>query len=313
MILPALCMAASLAITACHTKAKNPSDPGITTASSNDSESQATKPVKRPALPTSQQEQALKDKLLAEAEGQIIQFVCQDFENTGSYQAFALIGEQTAENSGIYSGTVWYVSDKQVRQIGDDNFYTDLTARPVGAMTLVTTDRFFGNTTISCIYGVRDGDGYEDPISGQISGLNQLEDETFTIVQDTYDANMDGSGHTWKTYWLYWDDGFHEYGGIEIAPADLEKLDGAASVLEQIDQVKGKIVNILYRGNQVININYQTPWERYDEMDYSNNNYINLKYDNGTVTALPSDDNRGIYQEALIPSIAVYPESFPKS
>lgn len=307
-MIPALCLAASLLITACHTKAADPSDPGITATATAETEESA----RRPVPPSAKQEQDLKDKLLSESGGELVQFICQDFENSGTYQAFAVVGERTKEtNSDIYNGTVWFVSDKQVQKIGEENFYTALIPRPIGSQTLVTMDRFFGTGTISYIYGIKDDSYYEDPISGQITGLRQQEDGTFTAVQDVYDASVDGTGHTWKTYWFYWKDGFHEFGGLEIPLADLQKLDGFEQVQQQLDQSKGKIVSALYRGNQIININYQTPWQRDGEYDYINNNFINLKYDNGKITVLPADDNRGVYQEALLPSIAEYPDRFP--
>lgn len=311
-MIPALCLAASLMVSACHTKAELPTETDITVAAT-ESEALPKKPVTRPAPPTAEQEQALKDKLKEQAEGDIAQFICADFGADGSYQAFAIIGEVTQEDQQIYNGSIWYVSDSEVKRIGDENSYSTLVERPVGAETLVTTYSFFGMGSISCIYGVKDGSFYEDPISGQITGLVQQDDGTFTMIQDAYDGSLDGTGHTWKNYWLYWDNGFHEYGGIEITLSDLKKLDGAAPVLDEIDRQKGRIINILYRGNQVININYRTPWMGESDDDYLNNYFINLTYDNGKVTVLPADDNRGTYLEALLPSIAEYPKSFPAS
>lgn len=312
LMIPALCLAASLMITACHTKAELPMETDIT-VTATESEAQPGKTITRPASPTAVQEQALRDRLEAEADGEIAQFICGDFEAAGSYQAFAIIGEATKEDQQIFDGSVWFVSDSEVKKISEENSCSLLTERPVGAQTLVTTYRFFGMGSITSIYGVRDGDVYEDPISGQVTGLNQLDDETFTVIQDTYDASLDGTGHTWKNYWLYWDNGFHEFGGIEISLSDLKKLDGSAKVLDQIDKVKGRIINILYRKNQIININYRTPWMGESDDDYLNNYFVNLKYDNGKVTVLPADDNRGMYLEALLPSIARYPKAFPES
>ena len=51
---------------------------------------------------------------------------------------------------------------------------------------------------------------------------------------------------------------FVEYGGIEITEAQFKKLKNADAVLKTVQNEGGKIKNILYRENGIINLNYIT-------------------------------------------------------
>jgi len=129
-----------------------------------------------------------------------------------------------------------------------------------------------------------------------------MPDGTFTVQQNTLDMMSDGTGRTVKPYWLYYDNGFHEYGGIEITQSQLLEFDGADNILKQIKVDDGVIKNILYRENHIININYQ--------IMEGMNRYISLKYDDMSVSVLQTDDGSGVYLAALLPDIATYPTGF---
>ena len=136
-----------------------------------------------------------------------------------------------------------------------------------------------------------------------------------TVSFSAYDNSVDGVGHTHKEYYFYWDEeslSFKEYGAIEITQEEFLKCEGAKELLHEINS-KGYIIdNILYRGNNIININYII-----DNTELDN---INLKLEeDGSLDILHDgytglDGNNGFggsYLSAVCPEIAEYPGEFP--
>jgi hypothetical protein len=103
-------------------------------------------------------------------------------------------------------------------------------------------------------------------------GLRQADGNDFYFMGEDFDINFlyyegswMGTGHTYKRYYLYWtENGFKEYGGIAVSENKLSEYTGAREVLASIRQNGGRITEIYYRANGVININY-----RYNEASYS--------------------------------------------
>lgn len=280
---------------------------GITSAQTPTTDSAS----KLPAEPTKQQKKALQDKLTATAGGEIVQFICLDYDQDERFEGFGIIGTRDDQDKDTYHGSIWFVSEEMTEQIREDSTYSYLDKISVGGNYLLLVEKRSGSENRSLIYGVKNGQVYEDPTSGDFTSFMQLPDQSFTAIHDTYDASTDGTGHTWKPYWFYWEDGFHEYGGIEITSDQLKKAEGFSKVLDQIASEKGQIVNILYRDNQIITINYLTPWTRDGKDDYINQMFINLQYKDGSVIMMKAEDSRGQYQSALYPELAVYPKEFP--
>lgn len=167
------------------------------------------------------------------------------------------------------------------------------------------------------IFGVSNGSWYEHSFSRRGMALEQIDDTLNLLICDSaYDYTADGSGHTWKKYYLYWDDGFKEYGAIYISEEDLEKCEGAKDILSQIASKGGIVTNIMYRENGIININI----EMIDDTYLVNEN-VTLKLNGNSVSLVTVNDYGedevqkssygGIYLEARYPDIASYPDSFP--
>lgn len=302
-MITSICLSLSFLLIACQQKVpETPATAPVPT------ETTAPSAIPSAKTPNEQQTNALMDKLKTESGGTVVQFLCLDFDADKKFEAFAIVGSQALELKDTYNGDLWFVSENTASRIGEASSYSYLERISIGGQFLMSVDRNNMNGSLSYVYGVNEGQPYEDEISGTLTGLKQEADNSFTAIQDTYDACVDETGHTWKPYWFYWDNGFHEYGGVTLSEDALKQYSGAEKALEQIQSEKGRIESILIRENGIININYLTPWTRDGVDDYINNNFLNLKLEDGKVTNLPAADNRGVYLTSLSPSIATYPK-----
>jgi hypothetical protein len=59
-----------------------------------------------------------------------------------------------------------------------------------------------------------------------------------------------------------------EYGGIDFPIDAFRKMDGGAAILDEIEENGGTVINILYRDNGIININYKEPVEEGSDWVY---------------------------------------------
>ncbi|MDR0992372.1 MAG: hypothetical protein LBL87_05675 [Ruminococcus sp.] len=108
---------------------------------------------------------------------------------------------------------------------------------------------------------------------------------------------------------------FAEYGGIDFPIEDFRKMKGGAAILEEIEEGGGKLINILYRDNGIININYKEPvQEGSDWVYYKYKTYRDIYEAYGRAEDVNKplqfvDEGHGTY----VPSItAVYGEDLSK-
>ena len=250
-----------------------------------------------------------------------------------SFQSFALGDGQIAAFALVEGGEVWYVTASDAQKLKTGIALS--TDQPVktflwnvdGVNIFKCGSSSGGSSSHSYAWYVKNG----KPIELLYTGMrfSYLGNGQFTTVGDTFDAVFtDGlaAGHTYKIYYLYWaGDGLKEYGGVKIAQKQLLKMKGAQAVLDTITKSGHVINDIYYRANNIININYHSG-------DRKNGNFDNvtLVYKNNTVTPkqVASDSGSsetesfseknlsdfsygGIYQAALFPKIAAYPNQFP--
>ena len=116
------------------------------------------------------------------------------------------------------------------------------------------------------------------------------------MTDSQYDATIDGTGHTWNTYYFYWDDGLREYGGTEILVEEFSKYNGADRIVDKILKDGFDIMSIYKRQNGIININC---------CDGYNNVNLTVFFENKNVSA-ENFYEEGIIKAALIPKIATY-------
>jgi len=250
-----------------------------------------------------------------------------------SSQSFNTDNSRNVAFALVEGGEVWYItaSDAQKLKTGiafpmdqpDKTFLWNVD----GVKIFKCENNPGGSSSHSYAWYVKNGKPIELPYTGM--RLSYLGNGLFTTVGDTFDAVFtDGlaAGHTYKIYYLYWaGDSLKEYGGVKIAQKQLLKMKGAQAVLDTITKSGHVIDDIYYRANNIISINYHSG-------DRKNGNFDNvtLVYKNNTVTPKLVESNSGsaeaesfneknlsdfsyggIYQAALSPKIAVYPDQFP--
>ena len=124
----------------------------------------------------------------------------------------------------------------------------------------------------------------------------------FTAAHSTYDLYSDGTGHTWKPYWLYFspeDNTFYPYVGHLMTEEELLKYEGASDVLEKARSEGYEIADIYIRENGIININlrkYSEDAQNPDETPMYGNKFINLKINGNSVQNITPENNDGFYK-----------------
>ena len=77
---------------------------------------------------------------------------------------------------------------------------------------------------------------------------------------------------------------------------------GAIDIIDSVKSKGGRITDIFYRQNGIVNINY---------VDGDTNRNLTMKLNGNTVEHFNDLDGEGIYKAALSPKIATYPDRFP--
>lgn len=257
-----------------------------------------------------EQGSALLEKL-SEAVGgeEIYAFAAADFDRDGSYEAFGATGE------AYFDGTLWFVNGDGVSEVAEDGFYLayeDMSRHILdfGETVLYTIEESYGTVGFSRIFGVKDGKPFEHEFSGKVSDIVQT--GTYNAEgKDSggYDAVIDpdgvGTGHTYKTYYFYYNGGFREYGGIDISEEELLAVDGAADILDGIRSRGETVSEIIWRGDiGIVNINSYIS----DEDGSRRNYYSTVLIEAGKAYEIGRND--GVIAKAFIPEIADYPEGF---
>lgn len=240
----------------------------------------------------SMEEIALYDRLVESVgEENILSFFCDDFDMDGTYEAFALVGEDAGyEDSVFYDGTFYYISGKDDNDVeaikeSDPVYFGSLgEVLDFGSRKYFVIHQDYTTARMSSIYTVRDGECVEDMFSNR-GELRMADGYDFTITVSAYDGAYDFSSgnylsHTWKPYYFYYspeDDEIVEYVGQEITIDEANEFlnDDAIATLEADGY---DIDNAYIRDNGIININYHAEGE--DSIHYSNLNYdtVNAKY-----------------------------------
>lgn len=233
-------------------------------------------------------------------------FEARDFDGDGTYEAFGVTGVP------LESGTLWFANSGGAEAVyenegfavsaDDGSHILDL-----GSTCLYAVEQGDGTVTFSTVLGVKNGKWYEDAISGRGSDIRAESAGDVTIIDASgYDAFIDpngenSGGHTYKTYYLYYDgEGFKEYGGEEITEKEFESL-GGREILDELSAGGYEIRNIIRRSNQIINLNYY-----FTDPDGTVENK-NRTYGIADRLIL-IEEGDGVYETSFLPDIVVYPD-----
>ena len=228
-------------------------------------------------------------------------FYYADYDGDGRHEAFAYA--KTADYEDCSEGDIWFVNSDGTTKLDSGKCYWDEFA-VVGKAPhkLFVANEYRTSTSKTDMWIVQKG--VPRSVNANISDIYAGDSDTplFCTV-DAYDGWTDGSGHTWKKYYFYFEGTqLREYGGIYISKAQFLKFKNAKEILNKYTPKYSSLVSIIYRSNHVINLNFSESGE------FGANHYVSVKYRNGAVTFWESGE--GLYRTASHSSIATYPKEF---
>jgi hypothetical protein len=256
-------------------------------------------------------EETLKNLIVEKADKELLFWEYGDFDKDGAFEAFAFTGE-IKEYVGT-NGSFFLVNSNGLNEIEREIFGVEVSTVTFDDHTFAVMV-YHSMNGLCRILGVDGEEIYEPPISFVGQDFTITENGDITLIHSLYDAFIMGDStygaHTWKPYYFYYDNGFHEYGGSQIPLEELLTYENADTYVEEIKKLNGSIQNILKRENGIININYQVPEPDVDYLKW--NYYYTLKLsDDGKVTHITDNPDNpewdsGVYLPALVPEISVY-------
>lgn len=168
-----------------------------------------------------------------------------DFDGDGRY-------ELIAECRGRY----WYTDGKKTEILLNPFFNMKLGLIFADEQNVIKIST--SNERYTYLYIIKNGEITELEASGKFGSITADGNGGFTAVSHDYDSCInENRDHTWKPYWLYFEDGdFKEYVGEKISKADFMKYTGGKAALDKIENDGGTVTDILYRENGIVNINY---------------------------------------------------------
>lgn len=259
-------------------------------------------------------EEYYKNILKAYTSRSVEDIVIDDFDNDGKREAFVFTASSSyneVREMNEYNGEVWFINKDKVERLTEDKkiiaYKNFINVIDIGNNKIIKVDSHHPTASVSYIWEMKNGSA-NIILDGKLF-LNVDENNSVYTQSSAYDRDYsDGmwTGHTWKNYYFYIDNGIKEYGALEIGLKDFMEFEGSQAILDEIIKNKSEIVNILYRGNNIININVATA-DKNNSRSYYN---YTLTYDEAGVKKIKEDE--GIYRVALCPEVATYPEIFVK-
>lgn len=248
------------------------------------------------------EEKKLKLFVKETVEEEILGFQCQDYDNDGEWEAFFLTDKQKEEEISILCD-LWYTDGKHREKLMED-IWIYLESMEVWDLKeckiFKVEGRGNGNHTQSFAWRVKNK--LPDQLDNTFSGLSYEGGNDFSVYWEAYDLYKDGTGHTWKRYYFFWDGtGLREYGGIPITKKELLEVKGTKEVISSLERDGCIITDIFYRKNGILHVNY-TKGQRQDNLTFV------LEGDGAGLAKDASYGGR--YEAALSPAIADYPENF---
>lgn len=254
-----------------------------------------------PTIKQSNVENDLYGLLKSSISDTVLNFIYDDFDNDGVYEAIAFCGEYY-EDDGSYFGTLYFVSRNGVQVIKEKDTYWDGgQVYNFDNAKIIAITKYFTTGGLTYYYQINGDEVTEIEGSGYGAGLYQDEQGRMYMTDSQYDACVDGTGHTWNIYYFYWDNGLKEYGGTQISIDEFLTYEGSNEVGKKIAEDGYEITSIYKRKNGIMNVNCCDGW--------SNSN-IRMVYDDKNIELLPVTEDfyyeEGIIKPALIPEIATY-------
>lgn len=257
--------------------------------------------------PKSAEQLALEEKIL-EAAGLDAELIYPsfigDFDGDGSDELFAVC--RTDDTFGDIFGSLWYASSDKAMQIYPAyEEWGGFRTAEVGGDTLILTERLYATDNVTYCFRVENGSpiGIDTFNAGSLTQTNGAE---FTGIKSTYDFCTDGTGHTWKPYWFYYENGeFREHLGHSILYENFKDNFGGVSeefaylqpYFDEIIAENGVITDIIVRDNGIVNINYKIIEDGEEFFAYRYFRTLSVK--DGEVTDITPEINEGNYEVSV--------------
>ena len=281
-------------------------------------------------IESSDTETQLRERLAEYGDGNIIWFSFDDFDEDGTYEAFAFVGKAGAE---YMDGVLWYVNENYAAELKESGkWHTPEIVNANGTNFLFAENYDDG---LTYVFGIENSKVYEAAVSGSFSHLTYMGGRDFTAEFTSYDYYEDEEkakqeDPTTKIYWFYLENGeFHEYGADDtLRRANLREYPTGSAVIDEIYQnglteglinmyypnadeetlntiadEAGYFQSIMLRENGIINLNFYGAYEDCF--------YITFKINGSDVEII--DQGRGFYLPAAVEAIATYPVSEAKN
>ena len=251
-------------------------------------------------------EESLKNILSEKVKQPILNFIYNDFDNNGNYEAIAFCGEAYLDKEypelSTYDGVLYFITGNDVKVIREEDVYWNMgEVFKFGEISIFCIHEYSATGARSYLYQVDGNEIIEIVGSGKGQYFSQDEMGEIYMTDSQYDSCVDGTGHTWNLYYFYWDNGLHEYGGNQISINSFSKYNGSKEILKKISEDGYDITTIYKRQNGIININC------FDGYNFSN---VRVILEDNEVKVFPVTEDYfyegGIIRESLIPEIATY-------
>ena len=281
-------------------------------------------------IESSDTETQLRERLAEYGDGNIIWFSFDDFDEDGTYEAFAFVGKAGAE---YMDGVLWYVNENYAAELKESGkWHTPEIVNANGTNFLFAENYDDG---LTYVFGIENSKVYETAVSGSFSHLTYMGGRDFTAEFTSYvyyedEEKAKQEEPTTKIYWFYLENGeFHEYGADDtLRRANLREYPTGSAVIDEIYQnglteglinmyypnadeetlntiadEAGYFQSIMLRENGIINLNFYGAYEDCF--------YITFKINGSDVEII--DQGRGFYLPAAVEAIATYPVSEAKN
>lgn len=251
----------------CGKKSPNASDGTEQTApDTSASSAETTVPVSEATAAETEKSEEKTTAVSPEAEKTVLMRLVQTAASEGEERTFDITDELFGDfdGDGRYeliagcAGYYWYTDGKKTEILLDEYWGMKLDSIEVSGQTVITLSN--ENDWYTYLYVMKNGELAELEASGKFGKITASGngDGIFTAISHDYD-NCVGieREHTWKPYWLYFEDGeFKEYVGEKITKADFMKYTGGKAALDETEADGGTVTDILYRENGIVNVNY---------------------------------------------------------
>ncbi len=208
--------------------------------------------------------------------GDFVQIATADYDGNGTLEAFAFECITPDDGYGMGAeGRLWFVSDDTCDLLPEQGIgcFAVRDNMPVGYgnKTFYMIDECYVTARPTHVWEVVDGRPVENAIS-RMGNLVDSGDLQFTVTIDAYDGFADGTGHTWKPYYFYYDelkDCFTAYGEEEIS-IDVFADACGFNLYQEMAAEGCEIINCIRRDNGIWTVNYKVD-DRYDNVNWNNN------------------------------------------